>query len=93
MKVIYTYHAKNKFANEKYVFDLKITKTLVQKTILNPDYENRTRGEKVTALVQIDPAHLLLVVYKRISGGIIKVITFYPIRSGGKYESKILQER
>ncbi len=90
MKFIYTYHAQNKFVKEKYVFQLKITKSIVQKIVREPQFVDRSRGEKITALAKFDANHSLVVVYTR-DGDIIKVITFYPIKSGGKYEGKILQ--
>ena len=92
MKFIYTYHARGKFIREKYVSQLKITKTIVQKTVRNPQFEDHSRGEKITVLIKLDSTHSLVVVYKR-EGDIIKIITFYPIKRGSKYESKILQKR
>lgn len=91
MKIFYTKHANEKFKQESYVFKLKINKRLIRSIIQKPQVEDRTRGEKITAIRSIDDKHSFVVIYKEIKR-VILVITFYPARKG-RYEAKILQRR
>ncbi len=92
MKIIYTLHAERKFKEEKYVQQLKITKRIIRNVIEKHDLEDRTRGEKITAVKEISKGHSLVVVYKQVAEDKIKIITFWPAEKG-RYESKILQRR
>ncbi|MBI4008730.1 hypothetical protein HY357_00700 [Candidatus Roizmanbacteria bacterium] len=91
MKIVYTYHAKRKFREEKYIKQLKITRKTVKKVILKPTLEDKSRGEKITAVGIIDERHSLVVIYKKVENG-LKIITFFPAEKG-RYENKILQRR
>lgn len=91
MKIVYTRHAKRKFVEERYVEQLKITKNTIRRTLQNPILEDKTRGEKITAVGEIDKEHRLIVIY-RVENNSKKVITFFPTEKG-RYESKILQRR
>lgn len=91
MRIAYTYHAHRKIKEEKYVRQLKITKKIIREVVEKPDFEDKTRGEKITAVGKLGSRHSLKVVYKK-ERGIIKIITFFPARKG-RYESKILQKR
>lgn len=91
MKIIYTRHASEKFKQESYVFKLKITRRLIRKVIQKPKVEDKTRGEKITAIGGIDKRHSLVVVYKKVKEKFV-VITFFPARKR-RYEVKILQRR
>lgn len=46
MRIAYTRHANRKFTEEKYIRQLKITKSIVKRVINNPDIIDDTRGEK-----------------------------------------------
>ncbi|MBI2611662.1 DUF4258 domain-containing protein [Candidatus Gottesmanbacteria bacterium] len=89
MRILYTKHASRKFSEERYVKQLKITKSVVKNIIKNPDIIDDTRGEKITAIGKIDLNHSLIVVYKIVENA-ARIITFYPAERG-RYESKILQ--
>lgn len=91
MKIVYTYHAERKFIEEKYVRQLKITKTNIANVVHRPDLEDKSRGEKITAIGRADERHSLIVIYK-IENEKLKIITFFPAEKG-RYENKILHRR
>lgn len=78
MKVLFTEHAELKFRIlEEHGF--KITKRQIEDAIRSP--ENVTKGRKGRLIAQraISESHLIRVVYQE-DEGIIRVITFYPVR-------------
>lgn len=83
MKIIFTQHAELKFRIlEEHGF--KITEKQIEDTIRSP--ENVTKGRKGRLIAQraISESHLIRVVYQE-DEGIIRVVTFYPVRRR-KYE-------
>lgn len=91
-KIAYSRHANYKFGHEKYVSQLNITKKIVKATIEKPYLKNTDYPGKTVVIGSIDNLHSLAVVYTH-AGDIIKVITFFPIKTGGSYENKIRQSR
>lgn len=89
MKFIYTRHAEDKFKHEKYVSQLSITKRKIKQVLRSPIIENRSRGEKITAIGELGKSHSLIIIYRNEEPDRKIVITFYPARKG-RYESKIL---
>jgi len=84
MEVEFTKHAAEKFLEEVYVKDVKITKKKIFSVIEKPAFKKR-QGEKIFAVGDLAQRHVLVVIYKKV-GKRAKVITFFPARKG-RYES------
>ena len=85
MKIVFTTHAAvDKFKMlKKHKFD--VDKNTIENVIKNPDHEDKESDKpKIIASKQIDPKHVLRVVYKQ-EGDIITIITFYPAEKGRYY--------
>ncbi|HLB60038.1 MAG TPA: hypothetical protein VJL83_00340 [Patescibacteria group bacterium] len=89
VKVIYTRHVEDKFIQEKYVFQLGITKHHIKQTLLNPVKQDNTRGEKITAIGHIDEDHELVVIYRKEKPDKRIIITFFPAKKD-RYAAKLL---
>ena len=75
---------------EKYVFQLNITKELIRNVLCHPIFEDNNRGEKVTAIGNIDVQHILIVIYRLTEKNEKLVITFFPA-SKTRYETYLLR--
>lgn len=81
MKIVFTKHAKRKFAIHKVVgwnFSNKDIKHAIKKPYFSEI--NEERGVRIV-LEEWDEKHDLRVIYKE-EGGIITVVTFYPVEKG-----------
>ena len=87
VKIVYSNHATRKFEQEKYVKQLKVTPEVINQVVKNPEL-TVPGEEKINVYGPISDKHSLKVVYKK-EKGIIKIITFFPFRTG-RYESQIL---
>lgn len=85
MKIVFTKHAAVDKLNMLKKHKFKVDKTFITKVINNPDHEDKDSDKpKIIASKEIDPKHILRVVYK-LEGDIIIVITFYPAEKGRYY--------
>ena len=85
MKIIYTKHAAVDKFNMLKKHKFKVDKGFIDNVIKNPDHEDKESDKpKIIASKQIDPKHVLRVVYKQ-EGDIITIITFYPAEKGRYY--------
>lgn len=76
--IIYTKHAKEKFKIlEEQGFSVK--KELIEKAIESPDLIDYSQSPLLVVQKSIDEKHILKVVFRK-ENGIIKIITFYPMR-------------
>lgn len=80
MKIVFTKHALRK---KEVLEELgwKISLEIIEKTIKTPDLQGKTKTNQKTALLYLDHAHILRIVYE-IRSGIIIVITFHISRKG-----------
>ncbi|PIS39504.1 MAG: hypothetical protein COT33_01630 [Candidatus Nealsonbacteria bacterium CG08_land_8_20_14_0_20_38_20] len=78
MEIFWTKHAQEKFEIlEKQGFMIK--RELVEKTLKLAELIDNSQFPLLVAQKSIDEKHILKVVFKK-EGGIIKIITFYPMR-------------
>ena len=76
--IVYTKHAEEKFRILKEQ-GFVVKKKMVEKVINSPDAVDYSQSPLLIAQKSIDEKHILKVVFKK-ENGIIKIITFYPMR-------------
>jgi hypothetical protein len=76
--IVYTKHAEEKFRILKEQGFI-VKKKMVEKVINSPDAVDHSQFPLLVAQKSIDEKHILKVVFKK-ENGIIKIITFYPMR-------------
>jgi len=76
--IVYTKHAEEKFRILKEQGFI-VKKKMVEKVINSPDALDYSQSPLLIAQKSIDEKHILKVVFKK-ENGIIKIITFYPMR-------------
>lgn len=86
MKILYTKHALEKFA-ELGTEGWNITKAKIRQTIKNPKWKGSSQHGQETAMSLVDENHILRVIINR-NSDIIKVITFHPGKRG-RYETTL----
>ena len=87
MKIVFTEHALEKFAELKRL-GWKLTKAKIRETIKSPKWRGTSRYGQETAMSLVDDKHIIRVVFDREDDIIIKVITFHIARRG-TYESTL----
>jgi hypothetical protein len=76
--IVYTKHAKEKFKilrKQGFI----VQKKMVEETVNLPESIDYSQFPLLVAQKSIDEEHILKVVFKK-ENGIIKIITFYPMR-------------
>jgi len=76
--VIYTKHAKEKFKILKEQ-GFVVQKRVIEETVKSPELIDYSQLPLLIGQKSIDEKHILKVVFKK-ENGIIKIITFYPMR-------------
>ena len=84
MKIRYTKHAKEKFADLR-IFGIRVTRAHIARVLVNPKYRSQD-NENLIKAGDFGERHNLRVVHKRTKSDII-IITFYIYRKGryGEY--------
>lgn len=76
--VIYTKHAEEKFRILKEQ-GFVVQKRIIEETVKSPELIDCSQSSLLIVQKSIDEKHILKVVFKK-ENGIIKIITFYPMR-------------
>ena len=79
-RIIYTRHAEDKLQRSD-IRKFNINKRLIEKILIKPEVETKTKSGELAAISQFEMAHDLLIVYDIIDQG-IRVITFFVSRKG-----------
>lgn len=87
MRIVFTKHARKKFADLAKI-GVKVLRKDVITTIKDAEHiDIESEAPKIISSRPTDKRHILRVVFK-IENDIITVITFYPARKGRYYEPK-----
>lgn len=77
--IYFTKHSREKFQILKR-HKFQVSRQQVEQAVKNPDLIDKSRLPLFIAQKKIDKSHVLRVVYKKETNGLIKIITFYPGR-------------